>query len=301
MFQPVSDAEIAFVSSGCQAKLRYDGRGPSDCRSISLENNIFPHLNGSSRVKISDSIDVICSLKLEIAEPNMATPDEGLLEIHVDISPSCRISLDDRSLQAIGLQISSSLQSTYLGSSSVDLKTLSIIVGKFCWSIQVDLLILQIDGDPSDACSIATYVALRSCKMPKVELIAGESGTQEDFEVSGDLSDGLSFNCGDVPLSITILKVGSVFLVDSSGLEQACASCALSISIDQRGNCCGLSYLKSGAMTIEELEEAISIATRTADAIFSQLDSFSLHTSSSSSIKDDLYPDMPAVRQGLLA
>jgi len=298
MFQTVSDAEIAYVSSGCQSKVRYDGRGLSDSRSISVENNIFPHLNGSSRVKISDSIDVICSVKLEIAEPNMTTPDEGVLEIHVDISPSCRISSDDRNLQAFGLQLASSLQSTYLGSSSIDLKTLSIINGKFCWSIQVDLLILQIDGNPSDACAIAACVALRSCKMPKTELIAGESGTLEDFEVSGDLSDGLPFNCSDLPLSITILKVGNVFLVDSSGLEQACASCAMSIAIDQRGSCCGLSYLKSGTMTIEEVEQAIAIATRTAQAIFSQLESFSLH---SSTAEDDLYPDLPVVRQGLLA
>jgi len=38
--------------------------GPSDYRTISLENSILPQVNGSSRVKISNAFDIICSIKV---------------------------------------------------------------------------------------------------------------------------------------------------------------------------------------------------------------------------------------------
>jgi exosome complex RNA-binding protein Rrp42 (RNase PH superfamily) len=67
MFAAISSGEKDYIKSGCEVGgIRLDGRGPSNFRSISLENNILPHVNGSSRVKISDFTDVICSIKVEL-------------------------------------------------------------------------------------------------------------------------------------------------------------------------------------------------------------------------------------------
>ena len=64
MLYPISSSEKTFIEKGCQEDIRYDGRSSMDYRNISIENNILPHLNGSSRVKIMDSIDIICSVKV---------------------------------------------------------------------------------------------------------------------------------------------------------------------------------------------------------------------------------------------
>ena len=87
------------------------------------------------------------------------------------------------------------------------MKELCIIPGKFCWNICVDLLVLQMDGDPLDACSIATYVALNCTKIPKVEIFLGESGSPEDFEVNGDLGEALSLKASNIPICISSSKV----------------------------------------------------------------------------------------------
>ena len=81
----VSQAEKKFIIDGCAENLRYDGRGFSyychcwcriiiiaffcfegltDYRSISIENCVLPHVNGSSRVKIASGFDIICSIKV---------------------------------------------------------------------------------------------------------------------------------------------------------------------------------------------------------------------------------------------
>ena len=65
------------------------------------------------------------------------------------------------------------------------------------------------DGDPLDACSIATYVALNCTKIPKVEIFLGESGSPEDFEVNGDLGEALSLQARNIPICISSSKVSA--------------------------------------------------------------------------------------------
>jgi exosome complex RNA-binding protein Rrp42 (RNase PH superfamily) len=63
------------------------------------------------------------------------------------------------------------------------------------------------DGDPLDACSIATYVALNCTKIPKVDIFLGESGLPEDFEVNGDLGESTSLNAKELPICVSSSKV----------------------------------------------------------------------------------------------
>jgi exosome complex RNA-binding protein Rrp42 (RNase PH superfamily) len=39
-------------------------KGARDFRTISIENEIFPHLNGSSRVNVSNVFNVVCTVKV---------------------------------------------------------------------------------------------------------------------------------------------------------------------------------------------------------------------------------------------
>lgn len=106
--------------------------GPDDLRTIAIENNVFPQANGSCRITLGDVVDVLCSVKVtcsvfffppqtnltesvhlcqaDIAEPDKERPDEGKLEINVDLSPSTRPNLDDRNLAALGGQIGETLK-----------------------------------------------------------------------------------------------------------------------------------------------------------------------------------------------
>lgn len=305
LLSPVSSAEKEYIVAGCNDLVRADGRGTDDFRPISIENHIFPHVSGSSRVRVSDSVDILCSVKLEAAEPADHIPNEGLLAISVDISPSCQLLMDDRQLQAYEAQIAEKLQSVLGISSAIDLCNLCIIPGKFCWSVQIDLVILQMDGDPLETCSIASFLALSCAKVPLVETSIGESGLMEDFEVLGDLSEGTILPSAGIPIFITVVKVGSVLMIDTSGREQACASCAVSIAVDQTGKCCGVTYLKSGVLTSEELLRCIDKAGLAAVVIFQQLLAFdkrsaALVTENEGLALSDQHPDIPPKRKGLL-
>lgn len=63
------------------------------------------------------------------------------------------------------------------------------------------------DGDPTDVCSLATYLAFQDLKLPKVHPIVGENGVMEDFEVVSDLASSLRPDFSGLPLIIAIGKV----------------------------------------------------------------------------------------------
>eukprot|EP01038_Epipyxis_sp_PR26KG_P005484 gene5484-7593_t len=306
MLKPVSEAEKVYIREGCSLDIRSDGRGLNDFRPISIENNVFPHVHGSARVQIGEDSDIICAIKLEVGEPLDTLPDQGTIEVYVDISQSCRIQCDERVLSTNAAQIAENLQKILISSNAIDLTQFCIIPSKYCWVIHIDLLILKMDGDPTDISSIASLVALDCLKVPKVELSVGESGTMEDFSISGDLSHSSRLKVNNVPVCVTLSKIGSSFVVDSNSSEQACADCILCIAIDSNGKCCGLTYIKSGSLKVNELSLAIAQAQSTAKAIFMQLDGFHeamAAMSISGNNKQEMVhgPDIPPIRMGLLA
>eukprot|EP01041_Mallomonas_annulata_P009661 gene9661-20089_t len=207
MLRAISKAEVDYVIQGCDCNIRGDGRASADFRNISVETDILPHVNGSSRVTIGNSTDIICSVKVEVSEPAFGSPDTGSFEVSCDISPACNLKMDDRKLQEVGSQISEQLQLIYGGSKAIDLEALCIIKGKFCWIVHIDILILRQDGNMIDGCSLAAYIALQRTRIPKVDLLEGESGQNEDFELSsGDFVDATPLKLNDVPICVTISK-----------------------------------------------------------------------------------------------
>ena len=150
-----------------------------------------------------------------MAEPTILSPDCGLFDLAIELSPSCNLKLDDRNLIEYGSQIAQQLQSFIVNSNTLNMKELCIIPGKFCWNICVDLLVLQMDGNPLDACSIATHIALNCTKIPKVQIFLGESGKPEDFEVNGDLGESISLNAKSIPICVSSAKVRCNYLVSS--------------------------------------------------------------------------------------
>lgn len=296
-----SEAEKSYIKAGCALGIRYDGRGMDDFRAITIQNSIFPHVNGSSRVKIDSEVDVICSVKLEIADTLASAPNSGYLTVNVDISPSCGIYADEKALQATSSSIAEQLEDMLVGSNALDLKQFCILKGKFCWVAHVDLLILSMDGNPLDSCSIAAQVALQCTRIPRTEAIPGESGLLENFEVIGDLAESTFVQAQAVPIFVTVAKVGTALLLDSSAAEQQCASSVLGVAVDRDGACCGVQYLKQGLLANADLSACVQKSTQAAAGIFKHLEKY--NTSMADVKGSSVFaaaPDAPFQRLGLL-
>lgn len=190
---------------------------------------------------------------MEVSEPSAAFPDSGLFDVGIEFSPSCNLKLDDRKLLEYGSQIAQQLQSFIVNSNTFNMKELCIISGKFCWNICVDLLVLQMDGDPLDACSIATYVALNSTKIPKVDVFLGESGMPEDFEVNGDLGESTLLKAKELPICVSSSKVPTLSAEPATELLICCLKyltfyIVLSCHEDRKVSCAGCHRDRAGLL-----------------------------------------------------
>eukprot|EP00607_Mallomonas_marina_P005520 CAMPEP_0182428780 /NCGR_PEP_ID=MMETSP1167-20130531/23572_1 /TAXON_ID=2988 /ORGANISM="Mallomonas Sp, Strain CCMP3275" /LENGTH=201 /DNA_ID=CAMNT_0024611873 /DNA_START=496 /DNA_END=1101 /DNA_ORIENTATION=- len=194
--------------------------------------------------------------------------------------------------------VSEYLQGIYYGSNAIDLKSLNILHGRFCWIVHIDLLILQDDGNLIDISSIASYCALHGTKLPGVELIEGESGEYEDFELlSGDLAEATVLQLHHVPLCISVSKIGSALILDCNGVEENCTSMSLVVSVDEVSLCCGVKKLRGGMCNTSEIDQAMTLAVAASLDIFPKLQHI-LHITNE---EDRQYPDVPPTRLGLLA
>ena len=253
----ISKAERQYVRDGSAAGVREDGRRTDEFRCFEVERNVIPHVNGSSHVKIQDCVEVICSVKLDIAEPDSASPGSGRMSFNVEMSPSCSLT-EDKKLVDMSSNVANHLQQIYMGCHAVDLEDLCIIEGKYCWAMHIDVVILRCDGHPLDACSIAAYEALQCTILPKVLLKFGDSGIPETFEVKGDLSESSSLEADTVPLCLSVAKIGNKFLCDLTYCELLSVDCLYIIAMDNVGNFCGSVKADGGALSPSEIIDVLN-------------------------------------------
>lgn len=101
----------------------------------------------------------------------------------------------------------------------------------------------QLDGCPVDAASYAAFAALHTARYPKIELIEGESGKPEDFELSSDIASAmkLPLSVDGVPVIVTIAEVFNINTEPSKLYN--CYSKKLTSPIDWIKYCCRLRFL----------------------------------------------------------
>ena len=293
----ISSAEKEYVRDGVQMNVRGDGRVNSSFRAVDIEDQVFPHVHGSSKVSIGDSTDVLCSVKISVGEPKVDARAQGILDIGIDVSQHTNVKLDERQMMDYGNNLAQILQSLLIDSGSLDLEDFCIIEGKYCWILHIDVIVLQYDGCILDAASIAILNALNRAKIPITRKIIGESGFEEDFEVSGSMEDTVNINTSKMPLCITVVKIGSHLVMDPTNLELMCASGQLVIAIDERGECCGVHKLLGGIFCLDDINKAMVMATEASVGLHSHVKAVALNTTGIST----QYPEIPPSRIGLLA
>ena len=271
----LSQGEKKYIIDGIKNGIRYDGRKLNDFRPITIENDIFPHLNGSSRIKIADDTDIVCSVKVEVLEidnnnNNNDNIIDNLIEINIEFSSNYNnFKIEDRKLIEYGNILSKELQSIYIESNIINNKQLCIIPNKFYWIIYIDILILQLDGNPIDICSLASLIALQCTKIPKIELCL-----DDDFTISNDLTDSIKVDMSNIPIIISISKIDNINLFDTNNDENSCSNNIISIAINKYGNCCGILKHSIGTINYNDLKIILNEANIVAKSIFSKIEEY---------------------------
>ena len=74
-------------------------------------------------------------------------------------------------LQEMRIDISRFIDKVLKSSRAIDRESLCIVQGRLVWNLQVDLYVINEDGNLLDACFLATVAALMNTRLPEVTLI----------------------------------------------------------------------------------------------------------------------------------
>jgi len=267
----LSESERRYIEGGVEVNIRNDGRGRHDYRDFTIETgSIATQANGSCRLKLHNT-DILVAVKVELGIPDENTPDCGKVQFAVECSPSAAREFDGRGAEELNVELAGLLQRIFDNQSALNLKNLCIIPGQKCWVIYVDALVLDSDGNLIDAISIGSKAALYNTKIPKINLTPGDN-EQMDIEIDGESNEWTRIDIENVPICVTLTKIGSRHIVDATLEEELCVNARLTIAINKKGNVCSIQKGGAGGLDPSLLHDMMSSAKKIGLAIIEKLD-----------------------------
>ena len=249
----LSGEEKHFIVSGIEQDFRCDGRGITDFRAISVETGVVSNTNGSSQVKLAGT-NVLIGVKASLGETLPQAPNQGHLEFFVDCSANASPIFEGRGGDDLASELSNGLARTFCNG-TIDLRSLCVIPGQSCWTLYIDALVLECDGNLFDVLSVAIQAALHDTRLPKLHII-GE-GSERDIELSDDPYDVVQLELANVPVLVTLNKIGNRFVVDATAKEEACSDAQILVSVNRQGSICSMQKHGSGGINPELMFEML--------------------------------------------
>ncbi len=232
-----------------KSDIRLDGRKFTDYRKpLKVDVNVVNTAEGSARVMIGKT-DVIVGVKAEVMEPYPDMPDEGSIMVGAELLP---LSNPDFELGPPGIEAVELARIVDRGireSKCLDFKELCIEKGEKAWVLVIDICTINDDGNLFDASALAALAAIKTMKFPKYE------DDKVDYKVKTDRGVKLK----ELPLSVTVIKIGEKFIVDPDSDEEKVVDARLTVASLSDGTLCALQKGGDYPLTAEDIDKMIDI------------------------------------------
>eukprot|EP00920_Eleutheroschizon_duboscqi_P036222 GHVT01087543.1.p1 GENE.GHVT01087543.1~~GHVT01087543.1.p1 ORF type:complete len:333 (-),score=43.36 GHVT01087543.1:418-1416(-) len=279
----ICTAERRYLEDGMAMGHRIDGRSCLQYRPSTVEYGILPSANGSARMWTRDNNDVLVSVKCEVGPPpDPHDTSSGAVRVSVQCCASVGLEFGGRGGEEACQFLSCLIDEFCTNDRIIGRKQLCILAGHFCWTVYVDVTVLNAGGSIIDTISCAVRAALRDTILPKTSAILGiEEETGEEDRCKPKLSCDSKEAAGSrlpgvdkVPVLLTVAQISGRFAWDVTEQEEACATSVATLAVDARGRCVGIhcggpeglelaslptvlqNSQHAGAETIRQLEKA---------------------------------------------
>ncbi|CAG7723076.1 unnamed protein product [Allacma fusca] len=256
----LSDEEKYFIIVGVAQDIRADGRARLDYRSKEIEANVITNAHGSIRIKLAET-DVIIATKVELGSPDEDKPELGKLEFLVDCSPLASPEFEGRGGDQLSETICGILTSSYSTSGAIDMKSLCIVPEKFCYVINVDILVLQCGGNLLDVIAMGCKACLGICEIPVVTGLRFDLGeptpvfTTDEYEFT-------YLDVREAPVVVTLPRVGRYFVIDATIEEESCSKGKLAIGVTSKGDITSIDKIGRCCYQLRSLAASIKLAAK---------------------------------------
>jgi len=231
---------------------RIDGRPFDKYRRITIEKDFVSSAEGSARVSIGNTV-VVVGVKVGIGTPFADKPEDGVLMVSAELLPLASHEFESGPPGEQSIELARVVDRAIRESKTLDMKKLAIDAEKV-WMINIDIDVLDDDGNLIDAACLAAVTALKSVQMPTIE----------DDKVNLEKRAG-PLKMAGIPISTTFAKIGSQLMADPNIAEYKALDARLTVgTIDTKDGIKLCSMQKGGSvgLTEQEVSQIIDMAIK---------------------------------------
>ena len=236
---------------------RLDGRALDELRPIKIETGAISTAEGSAKVRFGDA-EVIAGVKMAMEKPYPDTPEDGVLMVNAELLPLSSPEFESGPPSIESIETARVIDRGIRESKTIDTKGLCIEKGEKVWTVAVDIVPLNFDGNLIDMGGLAAIAAIKTAKFPYVD----EEGNV-DYHKHTD--KGLELE--NVPIPITVCKVGDLFIVDPTEAEEKAVDTRLTITTLDENTICALQKGGDSPLKTEDIQKMTELAFKAAGEI----------------------------------
>jgi exosome complex component RRP42 len=244
----VLKASENYVRKLIEEGMRVNERNFDEFREVKVETNVIKKAEGSASVFIGNT-RVLAGIKMSTAEPFADTPNEGVLIVNAELDPIASPTFDPGPPDEESIELARVVDRGIRESKCIDLEKLCIEQGKKVWNINVDIHILDHDGNLIDAASLAAIAALSTARIPKLV---------EEKIVFGEYEGKVPMR--DTPIEVTVTKISNKLLVDPDLQEESALDARITIATNNNGDICAIQKGGVGYFTTDEIKQAADLS-----------------------------------------
>jgi exosome complex component RRP42 len=231
-----------------EADTRLDGRKLDQYRDISLDVDVTNTAEGSARIKLGQT-ELMVGVKVEVMTPYPDTPDEGSIMVGAELLPLSSPNFESGPPSVQAVELARIVDRGIRESKSLDFKKLCIKEGEKIWMIIIDIVTINDAGNLFDASALAAIAAMKNMKFPEYK--------DDKLDYKKKTSKGLDLK--DIPLSVTVNKIGDKFVIDPSTEEEKAVDARLTVASLNDGTLCALQKGGDTPLTLEEINKMIGL------------------------------------------
>ena len=234
---------------------RIDERDFEQFRQIKIEKNKISNAEGSVKINFGDT-EIIVGVKMSVRAPFDDSPEDGILMVGAEFSPLSSPTFESGPPTEESVELARVVDRGIRESNCIDFSALCIEPKEKVWIVNVDIQIINHDGNLMDASSLGAMIALLNTKIPKYD---GEKIIFGEYEKNLPLIDNA--------IGVTIYKIGSHLLIDTKAEEESAIDARLTIITNSNGEVCAMQKGGNGFFTPSEIERSLEIASKKIEEI----------------------------------
>src|SRR4030042_834680 len=233
---------------------RMDGRDLLQYRDLQIKTRFLEKPEGSAEVKLGKS-HVVVGVKSGIGTPVEDSADEGVMMVNAEYKPIAHPTWEPGPPPDEAVELARVVDRGLRAAKVLSMEDLGLVSGEKVQMVYVDLYIINFDGNLIDACSAGALAALNTAELPEFKVTKGAVS-------STDKTKKLKLRAH--PIAVTLVKIGSEFIVDATADEEEVMDGRITITLDENNNVNAIQKSGPVGFTVDEIKKCINIASEKA-------------------------------------